>query len=413
MPTAFLDGVHSLGIPWCAAIPITAITVRGIFGWYLAVRPARQRREKRILLHPLANARTNAHMAQFRHHTAQMWQDKSKRPTPAAQRFIIGTRSMWARFKETRYVGKAFGAPMFTWNNWFNFAVLIAFAEALRIKCGTREGLLSLIFGPLVPTESTNAQATSSDPAEALADRILAATEAQKSKQDGLLSSESLPDGDALANGLNLPPLNTSAYADMIDPSLRVEGFAWLQDLTVPDPNWTLPGALAALMLANVFLRPKVITEDDRVTEIQEKLKRLNQSNASKSSSSEERPKMKQSRQPEPVKSTTATNDVLHAMEVAEKLRLETAEKRRKSANIVQKIISDLSPQKRMSVVFGFLFLGVAQQLPAALVLYMASAMGTAWLQARWIDVKYPMRQPIEPCRRPMRLKVKQEYADV
>lgn len=404
VPTAVLDGVHSIGLPWCAAIPVTAILVRGVFGYYVAAKPARKRALAHLNLAPLINARAKDDIQQWGGRREQAYdQCTLKRPPEGARKLQLMAMAMWYRLKGGYQLGKAYGAPMFTWQNGINFATLIAFTEAVRIKCGTKEGLLTLLLAPLQWLQD-DAPRPPVDPAEALAERLAAVRE---SKQQQLLSSDALPDGNALANEYQLPRLNTSAYLDFADPTMKVEGFSWLQDLTVPDTTLILPITLGCIMAANALLRPSVKKQPDTVKDIQEKLKAFDESNditpENKTSTSKSAPHR------DTPKTSSVTNDVLHALEVAEKLNAEIAAKKNKP----DRFFVNLSTGKRLSLIFALTFTAIALQMPAALVLYLFGTLATAWLQGRFLDVKYPMRQVIAPCKRQMRYKIKREYSDV
>lgn len=403
-PTAALDGIHSLGIPWCAAIPITAVLVRGVFGYYFAAKPNHQRQVTRINLMPLINMRFRMWMNNFQ---AKWLDDHKDKNTPEGVRKIAwASKGIWIFMRESFLVGRQFGAPIVTLRSWVNFAALVAFTEAVRIKCGTREGLLSLFLGPLDLKKDTSAPL---DPAEVIAQRLAAGYESQVSKSEQLLSSDGMPDGNTLANQFQLPNLNTGAqtYFDLTDPTLKVEGFSWLQDLTLPDSTFVLPATLCVFMAANVLLRPRVKKEPNRVKDLVDKLQDLDEKSKE---SSEVKPEARTINTPinKPDPFSNATQDVLHAMQVAEQVRVKSAKK----GVFQEHIFKKLTGQQRFSLILSFWFLFIGAQLPAALTLYMATAMGTAWVQRRWLDVRYPSPTPILPCRRPMRLKVKPEYRD-
>lgn len=414
VPTAVLDGVHSLGLPWCAAIPVTALLVRGVFGYYYAARPARQRATARLNLYPLIHARFKAEISNKMGEYEERRRAKGdERLSPLGQKLNFAVMSVMTRYRETNQVSKAYGLRRFAPQNWINFVVLIAFAEAVRIKCGAREGLLTLLLGPLQQLRKSAAGETTaageSSAAEAVADPVAAAKAAAMSRQEQLVSLDTMPDGNLLASQHQLSQLNMKApaYADLTDPAMTVEGFSWLQDLTVPDTTFMLPAALGFFMIANTLLRPSFKKTPDTIGDIQEKLKALDESIKQDNQSTLPKASSRKA-QSELPKIETATDDVLNALAVAEKVSMQTPKKRNPSAGP----LADLSFGKRVGLLFSMLLFFATMNFPAGVVLYMLSSMGIGWLQGRWLDVRYPMRPPITPCRRPMRYKVKKEYMD-
>ncbi|KAK4496188.1 hypothetical protein PRZ48_012168 [Zasmidium cellare] len=405
-PTVVLDTVHSIGLPWCAAIPVTALLVRGVFGYYFAARPNRKRALAAYNLLPLVHARVKDDLYAWNsREIARQNANGLKTPPPGVRKMQDFINRTYYSFKERYVLGKAYGVPMLTWQNWFNIVIFIAFSEAVRIKCGAREGLLSLVLGPLQGKEM-DTSGRPADPAEALAERIAAY---RASQRDQSLSSEGIPDGNLLANQYQLPPMNTPAYADLADPTMRMEGFSWIQDLTIPDGTMILPVSLGLIMIFSSLLRPSVQKGMETVKDIQEKLKALDEPNNVTPQSQSMASIAKTTARQTPT-TRTATNDVVRALKVAEQLNAELAAKNKKKTG---SFFDTLSNTKRFGMLFAFVFTFIAAKLPAALVLYIISSACTSWLQGRFLDVKYPLRQPITPCKRPMRYKVKREWSDM
>jgi inner membrane protein COX18 len=65
---------------------------------------------------------------------------------------------------------------------------------------------------------------------------------------------------------------------------------------------------------------------------------------------------------------------------------------------------------QRLGLSFSLIFGIAATQFPAAVLLYLVPSMTMGWLQTRWLDVKYPIPGVVEPCKKPVRFKVRKEF---
>lgn len=276
-PSAIINGIHNLGIPWYATLPLTAVLVRGIIVYYLASLPARKKAQTKALLFPLITAKADSLMAGKYHEEVR---DMRELPGPQmARNLTYNWIQLKAKFAAMEEIGKPFKAPVFTGRSLINFGVLISFTEVIRLKCGSREGLLPLILRPfewiaqtLDPQNVPKAvEPEVKDSAAVLAER----TEAVRNQQEAVINTQIQPapgysraseilngqsDEAAFQSGstADLSPLSSMDVSSYIDSSLRTEGLAWFTNLTVPDSTLLFPAALSATMLITVILRPTV-----------------------------------------------------------------------------------------------------------------------------------------------------------
>ncbi|EGP83150.1 unnamed protein product [Zymoseptoria tritici ST99CH_1A5] len=326
IPSLLLDTLHATGLPWYAVLPLTALIVRGGLVYNFSTLPARRRAVLRRNLSPIVGAHMRRTLIQRR---------IKKQP---AFRPLLYFQTMIAMSRD-------FKIPLFNVRSLLNFGVLIAMTETVRVKCGGREGVLSLITKPLTwlfskkyPTVAAGSEPMkmASSPDEILAERLFDAREA-KAQAAGLSSS------DIPIEAVHLEKLNTNPYAAYIEPSMRTEGLSFIPDLTLPDPTFTLPCLLTLTMAAGILLR----------------------------------------RQPPLTTPEVPTPD---------------AKKQ------------PLTNGQRLGLSVSLLFGLGATQFPAAVLLYLVPNMTIAWLQGRWLDVKYPIPGTVEPCRKPVRLKVRKDF---
>ncbi|KAK1065604.1 hypothetical protein LTR12_000347 [Friedmanniomyces endolithicus] len=144
-----------------------------------------------------------------------------------------------------------------------NFFTLISFTEAVRLKCGSSEGLLSFVLSPLEwirnalvhkqsPPAPVIAPQPKMSPEEDMAQRLeLTAT----TDEAGNMSYD--PSKLNAAPGAGEP----SAY---FDSSLQTEGLGWFVDLTAADATFILPILLWLSVSANIIFqrtagRPKKV----------------------------------------------------------------------------------------------------------------------------------------------------------
>ena len=347
-PLAILSGLHGIGIPWYAAIPTAAILIRGIFGYYFSSKPTRKREQIRSNLQPLLAADFTLSLA--KDHPGKRFRDIPK--VAYAQK----------RFSRAHEVGKAFGAPAISWSTPVNFATLIATAEAVRMKCGAREGLLSTVLSPFEwligklnlmgspPLTGVEARAQElAERMERIRDMRLQQAQEQALGADGQALSVPSTMSENMFHPSELPA-TPSINVDSIyfDPTLTKEGFSWCTDLVACDPYHVLPIATAVVMLSNILLNPLPIA---RPLPFAQKL-------------------------PAPIKF----------------------------------FLTRYAPMQKFSMGLACVFGYILQQMPAAIVLYILSATITGFVQRRWLNLSIPLRKPIMPCVRGTRVRSKRQW---
>ncbi|KAM0711766.1 hypothetical protein Q7P35_001134 [Cladosporium inversicolor] len=348
-PLAILNGLHAIGIPWYAAIPTAAILIRGIFGYYSASKPSRRREQIRNNLQPLLAADVRLSLA--KDHPNKRGRD------------IPPLVNIQKRFSRAHKVGKVFGAPAITWSTPVNFATLLATAEAVRMKCGAREGLLSTLLSPFewlftsVNPNSPSPMGNREARAQELADRMerLRESRLQQAQEQSLgADGQALSEQSAISENLiypselsPLPRINVDSLH--FDPTLTEEGFSWCTDLIACDPYHVLPFATAAVMLSNILLNPRPVP----------------------------RPHPGAQRMPAPIKFFLTRYGIMQRVAMA------------------------------LACAFGY----VLQEMPAAIVLYLFSSMITGFVQRRWLNLSMPLRKPIQPCKRSTRVRSKKEWS--
>ena len=347
-PLAILNGLHGIGIPWYAAIPTAAVLIRGIFGYYFSSKPSRKREQIRSNLQPLLSA--DVILSLVKDNPGRRFKDIPK---------VLHIQKKFSRAHE---VGKAFGAPAIAWSTPVNFATLIATSEAVRMKCGARDGLLSTVLSPFqwlvgkVSPSSSPPTIGAEERAQALAERMESLREMrlQQAQEQALgADGQALTGQSTMSENLFHPselPAPPSINVDSIyfDPTLTKEGFSWCTDLVACDPYHVLPIATAAVMLGNILLNPLPIAR--RLPFAQN--------------------------MPAPIKFFLTRYATMQKFSMG------------------------------LACVFGY----VLQQMPAAIVLYIFSATITGFVQRRWLNLSIPLRKPIMPCVRGTRVRSKKEW---
>lgn len=257
-----------------------------------------------------------------------------------------------------------------------NLGVLIAMTEALRVKCGAREGLLSTIIRPFDShVDAETARRAAMTPDEIMVERLEAANAAREAASKAQTGNEvGEPVGDTLQDtaSAHLAPLNTNAYASLQDPTLKTEGLSWCPDLTLIDSTLILPVALASTMILNVMARPA--------------------EPHTPSSNSLSKSLQQEVKQPA---SKDMPDDPIAALQAHGAPRV---------------FLSDLTFRQRMGLTLSLLFFFAALKLPVAVLLYLMPSIAFGWLQNRWLDLKYPLPEVVTACRRPVRMKVRKEF---
>ncbi|CZT25438.1 uncharacterized protein RCC_11170 [Ramularia collo-cygni] len=385
-PTLLLDVLHT-GLPWHTAIPLSAILVRTLLVYHISALPARKAAITRVNLHPLSAARFRSEYISYRERAAdEKIQDAANGRTISEPEMAIMAIRMkimrgFMAVRSSHRTGKEYGAPAFTWwRSPVNFGVLIAMTEAVRVKCGAREGLLSFLAKSIDQhVDPETARRAAMTPDEILVERLEAAYAAKQQSagtpaqpvmegEEGMSFMDEESTSPALQDMASdqLPALNTNIYAGVQDPSLKTEGLAWFPDLTLADSTLLLPFGLSTAIALTVLTRPN----PNPAPVIQTK-KNENQ--------------------------TPKDDDPLAAL----------------AALPPQKSPLDkLSTGQKLGLSVSLVFFFVAAKLPAAVLLYLIPSTVCGWLQTRWLDMKYPLPQMVTPCVRPVRVKVRKEFRD-
>lgn len=248
-PIAVLTGFHSLGLPWFAVLPITAVLARGVFGYYFTSLPARRRAAIRNDLQPLITATVNIRMRQLEQRGDFRGPDgvDKRRRDERLGRFV----NLWS-------VSRKFGAGIFSASSFVNFGTLIAFSEAVRLKAGAHDGLLAVVVAPFQWVASKISPGHFHPVQNASMDEIVRRLEAARAAamETGQWSSDTSLDLNELSKTVQDTPVQ-KVESIYVDPSLQTEGFSWCPDLTVADPTGYIPFALFSVMAANILLRPQ------------------------------------------------------------------------------------------------------------------------------------------------------------
>jgi len=354
-PLVVLQGLHTVGIPWYAAIPVAAVLIRGLVGYYLAAVPARRRQEIRSNLTPLIAARVRLELSM--NPTGEGTTFAKLIPTKELRKNIYPNVLAW---KMSHDYGKKFGAPMLAPSTFFNMFSLISTSEAVRMLCGAREGLLSTLLSPFTwlgrlfapdyfPAGPASVKSVN-DLAIAYADKLEQLRQARlKVSQENGVDLDALS-GNVLQNPTTLPVQFTNADVAHFDPSLQTEGLSWCVDLTAADPYAVLPILTCVMMASNILLKPRSM----------------------------------------PGPTSLPDNPILRPLRF-----------------FMQRYSRG---QKFLMVVVGAVGYSLSL-VPAAVNLYFLSSVVTGFVQRKWLDFNKPLRSPIKPCLRKTRVRSKKQFS--
>lgn len=380
-PNAFIDAIHSTGLPYWAALPLTGVLVRGVFVYYIAVKPAHRKAELANYFKPLVSARVRM-LLSTADEQARIARGKGGR------RWTASIRATWHYVRSTWMYQSKFGGSNIPWG-LINFGALITFAETIRLKCGRQEGLLTMILTPLENMRKMLAEATSGptepeaekvvNPAEALAARLQAAFDAQtaKAKEGELVEySDASELAEAVISGnVKLEPISkidtTSHY---FDAALQSEGLSWCPDLTLVDATPTLPLLTGAVILGAFWFKPAVIP---------------------------------------PRKTPDPFKDGLGGSKSLDEVTADVARPKTTLKDSFERARGQRTSVARQIPILGaLLFASMASHFPAAVLLYLIPNLAVGWLQSRYLDLRYPKRPAITQCKRMLRFRAKQEWND-
>ena len=377
-PTALLDGIHSLGVPWHISLPLTAILVRSTLVYYLSTLPSRRSAAIQSNLIPLASARS--HPGKFSEsERARLRNAEHKDVNATVQKLVFSYTRYMHWFRSMRRLNKMFGARSAGPFRLLNFGMLITFTEAIRLKCGTRQGLLSLALSPfeatgriIAPSQFPAApELEARSAAEVLDARLEAANEAKNSpgQDTEAFDGPEIQSQDEMTRALteHLQPLNgPDTISPHFDSTLQTEGPSWFTDLTVPDLTMTLPLTLSLTIAATILLRPTPNAQP-------------------------------RTRRP-PALSTESPHS--------------TPSSKPSALYSIRNRLEHLTFTQRLGLLVAYLFFFAALKMPVAILLYLIPSLITGWAQSRWLDVQRPIPPAIRACARPMRMKTAKEWSE-
>ncbi|KAI6879153.1 hypothetical protein KC363_g8906 [Hortaea werneckii] len=382
-PSYLLDLLHnSLGLPWYAVLPATALIVRSSLLYFFSSRNDRRKQGLRATLSPVIAARVTRQL-----NNPEAVQ-KSWRTLPFLRPLFAAFRAYFTRRAESRTLEKQFGISQPRGGGFVSFGVLIAVTEAVRMRCGTREGLLPLALHPFEKMrEALFGKAPDPSPSESAAASGEGAATARGLSEDQLRAAMATDaDGNVTVDfaqlqqaAQDLPPAPT-AYSASFDPSLQLEGLPWCLDLTLPDTTFILPTSLVLIIASGIVFRPGQSLS---------KPPPFSPPSAKPSAAAPLPPSSSPTEhQPPPIPSTPP-----------------------------YRLLPRITNLQRLQLSILFPFWLAALQFPAATVLYIASSSAITQFQKLWVYRKMmsgvgggAAAGGIQPCRRPLRLKVRKEW---
>ncbi|KAK5116635.1 hypothetical protein LTR62_007309 [Meristemomyces frigidus] len=400
-PTYLLDTLRATGLPWYLVLPTSALLVRGVLTYYIATLPNHKAAQIQSNLQSLAAARLVMEGSQPGKRGEQRRRVQRLKRTGTSL-VMIQLRENWLRFKTMNAtmgrLQKVFGVK-YVWSRWFlNFSTLIAMTEAIRMKCGSRTGLLSVVLSPV---ERSYGQVGMS-----LADttighwfgleKSLASMETAPQLSADELLAQRLEEtmkidehGNAVYNfsALPPPPPEPSPYLSSLDPTLHTEGFAWVTDLTLPDTTFTLSIALGAILMLNIIYRPTI--------------------------GGPRKPPQAPAEAPAEARSPDLGPNLGNIPPNA-MATLAAPPYNRTTSNPTSflAIFPPITNFQRLQLIFTGVFMCLSTNLPAGILLYLIPNFVIGQMQTRWLTLRYPVRAAIRPCVRPLRLRVRREWQD-
>ena len=263
-----------------------------------------------------------------------------------------------------------------------SFGILVTVMEAIRVKCGSGEGLLSLLFKPFTAVVQAAAAPRQQD--------NVALEQATKLQQQydvtkGVTVGSS---ATAAAPSPTTPPTfetDPQSVPLNLDPTLQTEGLSFCPDLTLADPTGILPQALLATIVLSALFSPRALEPDSRVRSGMSYISNVIDS----------------------VPGTiTTTPDIPNAALAARKPDRWAPW----PLNRIAEHVRALTFPQKVTMFVGLYFYFIAQYMPAGMVLYLIGSWTVGFVQRVWLDVRHPAVTPILPCSRPVRVKRRASY---
>ena len=207
LPHELMNLIHT-GVPWYAALPLTAFVTRGILvttagSW------SRSLMARYIGLHPLRQA------LGLQKRDEILRQGNFRHPKEA---MVLVKKEVKDEMKKLDARWKVTLVGQFGWT-FAQIPIFFAMAEAIRQKCAARDGLIAMGFSAF--------------------------------------GSQ----GETAGTGAAEVAVSTSRW---FEPALAHEGMLWFPDLLLPDPTGVLPFLTSALMFANIYFTKNTVTSDAR-----------------------------------------------------------------------------------------------------------------------------------------------------
>ena len=376
-----MDSLHNLGLTWAAVIPCTAVLLRGALSYYLIALPQRKTAQQRAAVTPLI------HAYGLMHQERPVEREKlNKILRSGANRWDLAIYGMGVRFRgwvrgwwELGWLS-GIGRWKFFGQKVGQFGILLTVMEAIRVKCGSGEGLLALVFSPFVAV-GNGVQALTHRGQDSVALEQVARLQQQYDITKGV------PAGSAATT---LPP-QTSAETTPFDtalqplpppdPTLQTEGLSFCPDLTLADPTGILPQCLLATILLTAYFSPRALEPNMDVRTGSAHIRNVVDS----------------------LPGTITANPAARAAREAKLHR--TLNWLPWPFNKMVAHVQALPFPQRIAMFVGMYFYFIAQGMPAGMVLYLVCSWSVGWVQRVWLDVRFPAVSPILPCSRPVRVK--------
>jgi inner membrane protein COX18 len=366
LPVACMEAVHSTGLPWFAAIPISAVLIRSLFVYPLFQRPLRDKLVNRAQIQPLQDARMSVNRRTLNRTIA--------RNKPVNRQVLLIAQSWKTRIslQASLFDQVSFG------HRFMMFLTTIWVSDSLRKLMGAKDGLLKFVLGPLDWTLSwlVPSALTEANPQEALKTASANSAPAQVTTQASIDRFQ-FPTGDqaiqfptntkdfwttaetaqiaaqsaAQDAATHVAPETSTAVADHVnsvwfDPTLLTEGLSWCPDLTACDPTMILPILFSSSFFASIYFAPRI----------------------------------------QGAASTTGTD---------------SAPERAKPTNM-----------QRIMMTIAMLSIIPALKMPAGLLLYFLSNMIANNFMSRWLAYTRPIHPAPTACKRPVRMQRFKEIAE-
>ncbi|KAI5275826.1 hypothetical protein E4T47_01298 [Aureobasidium subglaciale] len=370
LPVSFMESIHATGLPWFAAIPLSAVLIRSLIVYPFLQRPLREKMVDRAQIQPLVDAGMSIERRRL---------SKNSFPVPGVKEVAMILHS-WGQRADVQW--KLFNRLPVS-HRFMMFLTTVLVSDGLRRMMGAREGLLKFILGPLdwtlswlLPTSlvegdsgkpienssnaSVPAPASTSTPVSASASSstpVSASASNAATSQNHVELSESpefaknlVPSNATLHETVANMPISQDASQALaghansawFDPSMVTEGFSWCPDLTMADPTFTLPVIFSGTFFASIYFSPRIA-------------------------------------------GAASANDG----------------ERAKPTNI-----------QRIGMTLAMLSIIPASQMPAGLLLYFITNMATNNVQARWLAYTKPIYPAPTACSRPVRMQRSKEIAE-